>query len=177
MKLIKSLGVLLATTALFAITAGAATNAPVVTATPDLGPWTLSVAGGGSSSVTGNKNSAVGLEFELGHSGQFILPLTAGVRQGLNYSNSEGSTWVLNTKVFSDWTLLKLGNFEFDAGGNVGINYGNTTLTWTASPEVVTRLYLKKDVDLFGRVEYPFNLTEGRGNESLTYAIGLRVRF
>jgi len=34
MKLVKILGVLLATTALFAITAGAATNAPVATATP-----------------------------------------------------------------------------------------------------------------------------------------------
>lgn len=177
MKLIKSLGVLLATTTLFAITVGAATNAPVVTETPTLGLWTLSISGGGSTSLTGDKNSVVGGEFALGHSGEFVLPMEVGVRQNVGWSDSDGSSWLFSTKAFVDWTVLKLGNLEFDAGGNVGMLYGNRTPVWVAAPEVVARLYLKTDVDVFARVEYPFNLNDGKTDESLVYSLGLRVRF
>ncbi len=181
MKVIKSLGVLLATTALFAITAGAATNAPVVTATPDLGPWTLSVAGGGNTTwndTAEGTDTAVGATFELGHDGKFIVPFVAGLRQSVGWGDSEGSNWQFGTKLFADVPVLKLGNsVQFDVGGNAGLLYGNQTPVWVAAPEVVGRVYLTRNVDLFGRVEYPFNLNEGKADESLVYSLGLRVRF
>lgn len=180
MKLTKSLGVLLAITALFAITAGAApTNAPVATATPTLGPWTLSVEGGGSTALTGDKDSVVGATFELGHDGKFVVPFVGGLRQSIGWEDSDGANWAFGTKLFADVPVLKLGkNVQVDVGGNVGLLYGTERETlWTISPEVVARLYLKKDVDLFVRVEYPYDLTNGRSQDTLTYAVGLRVRF
>jgi hypothetical protein len=179
MKLIKSLGVLLAITALFAITAGAATtNAPVATATPTLGPWTLSVEGGGSTALTGDKDSVVGATFELGHNGKFIVPFVGGLRQSVGWEDSDGANWKFGTKLFADVPVLKLGkNVQLDVGGNAGILYGNCSPEWTISPEVVTRLYLKKDVDVYLRVEYQYNLTTGKSQDTLVYGIGLRIRF
>jgi hypothetical protein len=65
-------------------------------------------------------------------------------------------------------------------GGNIGATYGNTPLVWKAAPEGVVRLYLKQDVDLFGRVEYPFALNGSSSpvaQNSLVYTLGLRVKF
>jgi hypothetical protein len=162
-----------------AVYAAPATNAPVATTTTDAGRWTLSLSGAGQSAIKSSKlnNSSIGTEFELGHSGQFILPVNAGVRQGIAYSDANGSSWNFSTKAYADWTLVRLGNLEFDAGGNVGVGYGNQTLTYEASPEVVARVYLKKDVDLFGRVEYPFNLNPAASENTLRYNLGLRVSF
>ena len=181
MKLIKTLVGAVVAVALFVSTVSAApsTNSPLTTASGDLGAWSLAVAGGGSSALNNDKlnNSIVGGTLELGHSGDLVLPLEFGVRQAIGYSDANSSVWTFNTAVFNDWTLIKLGNLEFDAGGNVGYAYGNQIPDWTAGPEVAARLYLKKDVDLFGRVEYPYDLTNGRSEDSLTYKIGLRVRF
>jgi hypothetical protein len=178
MKYMKFVMAALVAAALLVSTTLAATNAPLASAAAD-NQWTFSLAGGGSSALTGDNASAVGLNLELGHAGKLVLPMNAGVRQGVGYADADGadSTWVLSTKLFSDWTVLKLGNLQFDVGGNAGINYGNTTLTWTAAPEAVVRLYLKKDVDVFGRVEYPFNLNEGRSQQQLVYVLGVRVGF
>lgn len=162
-----------------AVYAAPATNAPVATTTKDAGRWTLSLSGTGQSAITDSKlnSSAIGTEFELGHSGQFILPVNAGVRQGIAYSDANGANWNFSTKVYADWTLVRLGNLEFDAGANVGLNYGNQALSYEAAPEVVARVYLKKDVDVFGRVEYPFNLNPAASENTLRYNLGVRVSF
>jgi hypothetical protein len=182
MKYMKFVMAAIVAAVLLTTTTFAATDpAPVKLTAPasDLGQWTLSLSGVGASALNGSKlnNSTVGGEFELGHSGKFILPLDAGVRQGVGYSDANGSSWQLSTHVFSDWRVVKLGNLELGAGGNVGLSYANQPLKWEASPEVVTRLYLKRDVDLFGRVEYPFDLNAGRSENSLRYTLGIRVRF
>lgn len=177
MKCIKLIGVLFATVLLAsAAFAAPTTNAP---ASDVFSGWTLSLSGQGASALNGSKldHSAIGGEFELGHDGKFILPLNAGVRQGIGYSDGDGANWLFSTKVYSDWTLIRLGNLQLDAGGNAGLAYGNQPLKWTAAPEVVGRLYLKKDVDVFGRVEYPFDLNKGRAENSLTYTLGVRIRF
>ena len=185
MKYIKTLVGAIVAVALFVTTVSAApaTNAPSTSG--DLGVWSFAVAGGGSSALNNNhqiNSSTVGGTFELGHSGEFILPIELGVRQTIGYSDvaatsAAANLWSFKTAVFNDWTLIKLGNVEFDGGANVAYAYGNATPDWTAGPEVVARLYLKKDVDLFGRVEYPYDLTRGQSQDSLTYTIGLRVRF
>jgi len=181
MKYIKTLVGAFLAAALFATAAVAApsTNAPLVSPPASLGEWTLSLAGGGSTAFNGTDTDAtvVGGEFQIGHAGKLILPLEAGVRQSIGYANDGGSSWLLSTRVYSDWVLFKYGNLQLDAGGNVGVVYGNTTLKWVAAPEVVGRLYLKKDVDLFARVEYPFNLNEGKAENRLDYTLGVRVRF
>ena len=46
-----------------------------------------------------------------------------------------------------------------------------------AAAELVGRIYLKKDVNLFGRIEYPFDLNQGKAEGDLLYKIGLQVRF
>lgn len=178
MKYIKTLVGVLFATVLFTTAAGAATNVPVATATQDLGLWTLSVAGGGSTSLNNDgTDTIVGATFEVGHDGKFIVPFVAGIRQNITWSDGNGSNWQFATKLFADVPVLKLGNnVQFDVGANVGILYGNRTLEWVASPESVIRLYLKRDVDLFVRVEYPFSLNEVEALDVLTYGIGLRVR-
>lgn len=177
MKYIKTaVSMLVAVLFASAVYAAPATNAPVQTTA---NAWTLSLSGTGASAIKGSKlnSSSIGTELELGHNGQFILPVNAGVRQGLSYSDANGSSWTFSTKVYSDWTLIRLGNLELDGGGNVGLNYGNQALLWEAAPEVVARVYLKKDVDLFGRVEYPFNLNPAASENALRYNLGLRVSF
>jgi hypothetical protein len=182
MKYIKTLVGALVATALLVTVASAApsTNAPLATPASDLGQWTLSLSGGGSTALGGDAKdvgSAVGGEFQLGHDAKIILPAEVGLRQSIGYSDVNGSSWLFGTKAYTDWTVLRLGNLQFDAGGNVGLTYGNTTPKWTAAPEIVSRLYLKKDVDVFARVEYPFNLTDGKAENRLTYVLGVRVRF
>lgn len=177
MKYMKLIGVLFATVLLAtAVVAAPATNAP---AASDLGNWTLSLSGNGSANLGGADKdaSAVGGEFQLGRAVTLIAPAELGVRQGIGWSDANGSSWLFSTKVYSDWTVLRLGNLQFDAGGNVGLSYGNTKPTWTAAPEVVARLYLKKDVDLFTRVEYPFDLNAGKATDRLGLTLGLRIRF
>lgn len=145
-----------------------------------LGPWTFSLSGQGNTKLNNDAkvaNSSVGAEFELGHSANIVLPETFGIRQGIGYSDSSGATWNFSTKAFADATIVKLGNLEFDAGVNGGISYGNQPLDWMVAPEAIVRLYLKTDVDVFGRVEYPFDITKGAADNNLVYSLGLRIRF
>jgi hypothetical protein len=179
MKYIKTLIVSLVAVALLSVTAARAADTSTNSTGYSLGPWTLSLSGAGSSALNDAKikSSTVGGEFELGHKGELILPLDAGIRQSISYSDVTGNEWAFGTKAFSDWRIVKLGPVELGAGGNAGINYGNQKSDWTGAPEVVGRLYLKKDVDLFGRVEYPFDLNKAEDLHTLAYKIGLRVRF
>jgi len=179
MKCIKTLvGVFSAAVLLVsAAYAAPSTNAVVAEPTGALADWAVSLSGKGATSTGDNSDSAIGAEIQLGHSGNLVLPLEAGVRQSISYSDVSGASWLLGTKVYSDWTLIKVGNLQFDVGGNIGANYGDTKLTWLVAPEVVGRLYLKKDVDVFARLEYPFDLNAGKALDTLVYSLGLRVRF
>lgn len=175
MKFTKTiLGVLFAS-ALFTVTALGA-DATVPTG-KDLGQWSLSL--GGSGAVTTGNSSTVnsGGFIELGHTGDLILPLEFGVRQGVGYAT--GNQWALSTHVFNDWTLVKLGSLEFDAGINGGLTYGNTPLAWSFAPEVVGRLWLTKSVNTFIRGEFPFDITSNgvRVENKVGLTLGLNVRF
>ena len=162
-----------------ATSAAPSTNLVVAT-TDNLGPWTFAVSGQGNSTLDTSvkyKNSDIGAEFQIGYNTTLVFPTEVGLRQSIGYSDASGANWGLSTKAYSDWRVIRLGNLEADAGANVGDSYGTQTGDWTAAPEVVGRVYLKKDVDLFGRVEYPFDLTKGTSQNTLLYSIGIRIRF
>jgi len=190
MKVFKSLlGVILATSLLTVATFGAdtaPTTAPATT-TPTVvkaapvsdSQWAFSLAGSG---VVGTKTDTTfngGLSLELGHTGKFILPLEAGVRQGVGLNYNDGSRWNLSTAVYNEWQLIKLGSLEFDAGGNAGVAYGNSPLAWTIGPEATARLWLTQTVNTFLRGQYEFDVTSKSVNSqsALGVIFGVQVRF
>src|SRR5690606_16100511 len=109
----------------------------------------------------------------LGRTGKFILPIEAGVRQGISYSTQGSDDWVFSTRVYNDWSLVRFGNLELLAGGSFGAVYGNTPIAWTVAPEVVGKVHLKDDGWAFVRVDYPFDIGRGRSVDSLNYTLGL----
>lgn len=139
--------------------------------------WTLSLGGSGAVGTQSPSTFNGGTSLSLGHTGNFILPLEVGVRQDVGYST--GNNWALNTKVYSDWTLVKLGNLEFDAGVNAGVSYGDVPLTWTVAPEAVSRLWLLKNVNAYVRVELPFVVKSDsfHTQNKVGLDFGLQIRF
>jgi hypothetical protein len=138
--------------------------------------WTLTLGGAGATTTSGDSQTAVGVNVALGHTGHLLLPLELGVRQSLSYASNDGGNVVADTHLFSDWTLFTVKKVQLFAGGNAGATYGNTPLTWDVAPEVGVRYLLKKDVDLVGRVDYPFNLNDGRWDQTLRYFLGVRIK-
>ena len=143
--------------------------------------WTLSLAGSGATAVD-SKSTTFGTELSLGLNAKVVLPVELGVRQGVAYS-SDDSKVVFGTRVYSDFTVLSLGkNLNFFAGANGGAVYGDTAVSWVVGPEVGARLFLKKDVFVFGRVQYDFDLNNRTSLnqtalDKVRYALGLSVRF
>jgi hypothetical protein len=143
--------------------------------------WTFSLAGAGATAVD-SKSSTFGTELSLGYNTKFLLPVELGVRQAISYSSDEGNL-VFGTRVYSDFTVLKVGkNLDFFAGASGGAGYGDTAVTWVAGPEVGARLFLKRDVFVFGRVQYDFDLNnrtalDQTGSDKVRYALGISVRF
>jgi hypothetical protein len=136
--------------------------------------WRVSLAGSGGTITKGNSASFFGAQASIGRTGRLILPVEAGIRQGISYADG---TTVGNTAAYADWTVLTAGNFELQLGASAGAAYGNIALTWEAAPEVVGKVYLKSDVWVFGRVAYPIELTTLSADNALTYVLGIGVSF
>ena len=181
MKYIKTLVGAFVALALLATSVQAAPSTNTVSqVASDLGLWTFALSGQGNSTINNTStkvSSNIGAEFQLGYNTIVITPAEIGVRQGIGYADGNGASWAFSTKLYSDWKIIRVGNLEAAAGANVGAIYGSNPISYTASPEVVGRVYLKKDVNLFGRVEYPFDLSAGKAQDNLIYTIGLQVRF
>jgi opacity protein-like surface antigen len=178
MKYIKTLVSALAALALLATTAIAATNAPAVPTAPAAADaWTLTLAGAGSTTTSGDSHSSIGAELGIGHTGKVLLPVEFGLRQKFSYDSAGNNSFNYGTKVYNDFTLLKIWQLELQAGGNVGATYGETSLRFSVAPEAVAKLYLKKDVWAFGRVELPYNVTDGRLENRLDYTLGVGLSF
>lgn len=172
---------LLSTTAFAADTTTVkATNAPVAIETvkaPAAEAWTFSLSGAGATTTKGDSQTLVGGDISLGHTGHILLPVEFGVRQGFAYASGNGGATLFSTRPYLDWTLFTLKKFDIYAGGSVGAIYGNTSMRWVAAPEVGLHYWIKSDVGLFGRIEYPFNLNDGKANDTLNYAFGLVLKF
>lgn len=141
--------------------------------------WTLSLAGGGATTTTGDSQTAFGLNLQLGHADTIFVPGEVGIRQGLNWASPSGGNWALSTAIYQDWKLLSYKSLDIYVGGNVEMLYGNRTLGWTLSPEVETRLWLKKGVYTYGRVEYAFDISDSslKSQDTFRYVIGLGFKF
>ena len=162
MKLVKTLLGVLFASALFTVTAIGATNSVVATTPVHSDLWTATVGGAGTVQTTGEKNAVAGLNFSIARQTTLFFKSETGVRQSIGWGSSDNKnvgTWDLNTKVFNDWNILRVGNVQVLAGGNGGISYGNRTPAFTVAPEVEGRLWLKKDVYLGARVDYNFDVT------------------
>lgn len=136
--------------------------------------WTLSLGGNGATTTTGDSQSIFGAEISLGRTGHLLLPLEAGLRQSFSYDSNDV---LFGTKLYSDATLLKLGVVDLFAGANVGLTYGNTTPVWEVAPEAGLRLWIKEDVAILGRVDYPYDISGGAWRDTLRYFLGLQVKF
>jgi hypothetical protein len=139
--------------------------------------WTLTLGGAGMTMLKGKSDSAVGLDVSIGRTGHLLLPVEAGVRQSFAYATPGDGTVLFNTKLYSDWTLLTVKRFDLFAGGNIGMAYGNIPLMFSAAPEAGLRCWIKKDVAIVGRVEYPFDLNNGCSRDALNYFLGVQVKF
>ncbi len=169
---------LLATSAYAADTAVKATNAPVVVETVKVPApaeaWVLTLGGAGASTTGNDSSSAFGLDVSIGRTGHLLLPLEAGLRQSISYGDSDTT---LNTRLYSDWTLLTYKKFDLFAGGAVGLQYGNQKPSWEIAPEAGARYWLKKDVAVVGRAEVPWDLDGWKFKDTVRYFVGFQVKF
>ena len=207
MKYIKTLVCSLTTVLSMLETSNAATTNEVVkTSNITSNSWTFAVDGVGSTSVNGNNETTAGGQFELGKHVNVTIPLTkdevptvVGIRQSIVYadvsrtfytvkqncnqsfttSETTKSSTDLNysTAIFADFDIFTYKRFELDGGANLAAQYGNQPDTFTVSPEAVGRIFFRKDVDLFGRAEYPFNLSSGKSEDAINYYVGIRIGF
>lgn len=139
--------------------------------------WQLTLGGSGTTTTVDDSQSAFGLNASIGRTGHLLLPLEAGLRQGIAYASPNGGSTTLSTRVYVDATLVHYKAIDFFAGGNVGLAYGNMKSQWRAAPEVGLRCWLWPNVAVIGRVEYPFDLNDGSATDTLEYFVGLQVAF
>ena len=166
-----------------AATVAADTNGPVIVESSvksrDLvvpTAWVVSLGGVGSTTTTGNSETVFGVDISIGYTTKLVLPLEAGVRQSISYDSES----VFNTRLYADWTLVSFAKDRVDlfVGGNAGATYGDVSLSWEAAPEAGFRLWVKEDVSILFRTEFPFRLDEGAEyTDSLRYFLGFQVKW
>lgn len=175
----------------------ASTNAPVaVTTTPaPASDWVMTIGGGGATTTSGDSQTAFGVDFSIGRTLNLVkgFPEEVGIRQSFGYASStpqsacstggdDGGTFLASTRAYLDVTVLtfnltKTTPVDIYVGGNIGPNYGNTTLKWMAAPEVGLDIWLAKNVALDARLEYAFDLNNSRGTDALAYFLGVKFKF
>jgi hypothetical protein len=139
--------------------------------------WTLSLGGSGATATSGDSTTAFGAELDLGRTGHLLLPVHGGLRQTFNYNSVEDGedSTIFSTKAYLDATLFNYKKLDLFAGANVGLAYGDTKPDWGIAPEAGLRFWIKEGVAIVTRVEYPYNLTDGRWNDTLRYFLGFRI--
>jgi hypothetical protein len=136
--------------------------------------WTVSLGGVGSSVTSGDTATVFGADLSVGRTGKLLLPLEGGLRQSISY---DGDDTLLTTRVYLDWTLFTVKTVDVFAGGNVGLQYGNTTPSWEIAPEAGVRWWLKDDVAVLARAEYPFDMDGWEQKDVFRYFLGFQVKF
>jgi hypothetical protein len=173
--LVLSIGLVTAAQTAPAVNTTAITAPPVATAPADA--WVMTLGGVGATKTSGTAATGFGFDISLGKQGKLIFPLEAGVRQNFTYAASDNVQ--LATKLYVDWTVLQYKKLDVFVGASGGALYGNTPLNWSLGPEAGARVWIKKDVAIVGRVEYPFSVTGNnvRNDDTLKYFLGLAVKF
>jgi len=140
------------------------------------GSWVISLGGVGSTETTGNGDTVFGVDLSVGHTGNLLLPFEGGVRQGISYDSGA----VFSTKLYADWTLFSFASNRIDvfAGANAGVTYGDISAVWTAAPETGLRFWVKHDVAVLFRAEFPFRLNDdAEYTDTVKYFLGFQVSF
>ena len=139
------------------------------------GDWSLELAGSGSNDRDFDSGS-VGVNFELGYF--MTKELALGVRQGLNWADSEesGSFWSGSTFVFLDY------HFDMDrwqpyVGANIGYTYGDIADTWSAGPEGGVKYFVNTTTYVDLGVSYQFDLEEGFDEGGFLYSLALGFKW
>lgn len=171
---------LLGTSTFAADTVSASTNAPVavetVAAPVSANAWVISLGGTGNTATIGGHDTTIGADLSIGRTGHLLLPLEGGLRQGFSYDSSA----VFSTRLYADWTLFSFATDRVDvfAGANAGVTYGDIQSVWTAAPETGFRLWVKHDVAVLFRAEFPFQLNDdAEFTDSVRYFLGFQVKF
>jgi len=138
--------------------------------------WLLTLGGVGNTITTSDGDTAFGVDLSIGRTGYLWFPLEAGLRQSVSYS--DGDT-VLNTRLYSDWTVFSLFDKKVDLFGGVaiGLEYGNIHPSWEIAPEAGLRWWIKNDVAILCRTEVPWNLEEWEFKDNVRYLFGFQVKF
>jgi hypothetical protein len=179
MKYIKTmLG--MAVAALLMTSAMAATTPVVDTPQPDL--WNLSLAGSGTTTTTSDSETAFGVNLQLGRAVTMLLPAEIGVRQGVNWLSTpdkNAGSWAMDTSLYNNWKLLRVGSVELLAGPHVTLAYGNRSPRWSAGPEAEVRLWMKKDVYTFVRGQYDVDISDNswKSQDLVRYVVGVGFSF
>lgn len=147
----------------------------------DTNAWSLTISGVGNTAVNGGA-TAFGTDVGVSYAGAFGLPaqLDTGLRQGIYYvNNTTGDTIGGRTALFGDWNVQLYKKLYAFAGAEVASQYGFGKTKWTAGPEVGVKYFVKKDVYLYGQVNYNFQLNDRKGSDldNLSYGLGLGLRF
>lgn len=90
------------------------------------------------------------------------------------------SEWVGSTELFADYNLSLCKAATLFGGVNASVYYGEgLSPLWYAGPEAGLKVNLSKDVYLYGRVNYDFQLDERKNsdNDQFRYGVGIGVRF
>lgn len=149
--------------------------------TPNYNPsneWVVSLGGVGSTATTGDVETALGFDVSVGLTGRLLLPLEGGVRQSVSWDTEDSA--VFSTRAYADWTLVSLAKETLDVfvGANAGATYGDIQTVWTAAPEAGLRWWVKNDVSVLLRTEFPFRLNDGAEfTDRIVYFLGFQVRW
>ena len=160
-----------------AVTTVATTNAPL------FGDWVFTLGGSGATTTSGDSQSAIGLNFSVGRDlSLFGTRDEVGVRQSFGYASPDGGTTLASTRLYADvvvlsFNLTKTVPVDFYVGGSAGPTYGNTSLQWKAAPEAGVDVWLAKNVAIDARVDYAFDLNNGRSENVLEYVLGVKFKF
>jgi hypothetical protein len=160
-----------------AVTTVATTNAPL------FGDWVFTLGGQGATTTTGDSQSAIGVNFSVGRDlSLFGTRDEVGVRQSFGYASPDGGTTLASTRLYADvvvfsFNLTKDVPVDFYVGGAAGPTYGNTSLQWKAAPEAGLDVWLAKNVAIDARVDYAFDLNNGRSENVLEYVLGVKFKF
>lgn len=140
--------------------------------------WVVSLGGAGSTTTTGDTKTALGADLSIGRTGHLLLPIEVGLRQSAAWSSD--SSGVYSTRAYSDFTVLSIAQNTLDVfvGANIGITYGDVQSFWTAAPEAGLRWWVKKDVAVLGRAEFPFSISDdAKFTDTVKYFLGFQIRF
>jgi len=140
------------------------------------GNWDLTLNGSGASDNDFDSNSlgaTVGIGYFTTKEVEF------GLRQTVNWSDSEGSDSVVNgaTVGFAQYHF-DLQRWQPFVGVSVGYQYGDCVQDeWIGGPEAGVKYFVNDTTYIYGIVQYEVPLEDGFDDGAFVYGLGVGFRF